>query len=296
MKKITISFFALASILFLACSNSSGNDTQTANSKKTNEKTLKRYGVKSGIVKYKLTINGKIMGGEVSGSGTKELYFKNWGAKELVKEDSKQVTKINIFGQKKTDVSETHNIDKLDNGKSYSVDTKNKVIYVKDDPAMEMVKMFNNGDAEEVGKQLLESMGGKQIGKEKYKGYMCEVWEIPGGKQWIYKGVPLKLEMNLMGVHTIQEATEAKFDINVPEKYFELPNYPLQEMETGYGGGFTDDDKDEIKNNVRQIKKMSYEEYKKMLKENDPDAAQMSEEQIKASYNLMQKMAQAMGN
>ncbi len=295
MKKILISLFTLASILFLACSNNSGAKEESRDSDKASqENKIKRYNVKSGIVKYKINIQGKVMGSEVSGSGKKELYFKDWGAKELKKEDSKQVTKINVFGHKKTEVNEVHSIDKFDNGKSYTVDTKNKIIYLRRDPAMEMVKNFNNGDAEEVGEKMLESIGGKKIGTGKVQSYTCDIWEIPGGKQWIYKGIPLKIDMNVMGIHTVQEATEAKFNTDVPDKYFELPNYPIQKEESYLSDKEYEAENQEMRKNAKQMAKMSYEDYKKMLKQNDPEASQMSEQEIRASYKMMKNMAKMM--
>ncbi len=297
MKKEIISTFLFISILFLACSNNSSGDTLKDNQLTiSNKNTLKRYNVQSGIVKYKITTKGKVMGTEITGNGTKELYFKDWGAEELQKEDSKQVTKINILGHKKTEVQETHTMNKLDNGKSYTVDTGNKVIYVRRDPAMGMVKMFNKGDAEEVGKKMLESIGGKKIGTEKVLGYTCEVWQIPGGKQWIYKGVPLKIDMDVMGVHTVQEPVKAEFNIKVSDKYFDLPDYPVKETEDMMSDEEYEGEQAEMKENLKKIKKMSYKEYKKMLLEDDPEASQMSEQEIKASYEMMKKMANAIGD
>ncbi len=298
MKKI---FSIVLLISLMSCSNADKTaeltGSETAVGKNSNTETnLKRYAVKSGIVKYKTTINGKVMGQTVSGEGTEELYFKNWGALELKKEDSKKTTKINMFGQKKTEVEEIHTINKLDNGKSYSVNFKNKTIFLRRDPAMEMMKTFNNGDVESAGKKMLESIGGKKIGNENILGYNCEVWQIPGGKQWIYKGLPLKLEVSMMGIKTINEATSARFNTSVPDKYFELPDYPIQKEE-----GFRNDaeyskDKAEMKKNAQKLQKMSYEEYKSMLKKNDPEEYKnMSEKEMKASYQMMKKMANAMG-
>ncbi len=298
MKKI---FSIVLLISLMSCSNADKTaeltGSETAVGKNSNTETnLKRYAVKSGIIKYKTTINGKVMGQTVSGEGTEELYFKNWGALELKKEDSKKTTKINMFGQKKTEVEEIHTINKLDNGKSYTVDFKHKVIYLRRDPAMEMMKTFNNGDVESAGKKMLESIGGKKIGNENILGYNCEVWQIPGGKQWIYKGLPLKLEVSMMGIKTINEATSARFNTSVPDKYFELPDYPIQKEE-----GFRNDaeyskDKAEMKKNAQKLQKMSYDEYKSMLKKNDPEEYKnMSEKEMKASYRMMKKMANAMG-
>jgi len=298
MKKIKIlSLIMIMSFVFTNCNGNEGTekpkDKQTLTTETGSKNTIKRYMVSSGIVKYKTKISGKVMGSTVDGNGTEELYFKNWGALELKKTDQKQVTYINIFGQKKTEVTETHNIDKLDNGKSYSVDTKNKVIYVKRDPAIEMIKNFGDGDVGDASKKILESMGGKKIGNETFMGYDCEVWKIPGGKQWIYKGIPLKFEMTMMGITTTTVATEAKFDVNVPDKYFELPDYPIQEME-----GFQSDeeynaDQKEMKKNAQQMKKMTFEEYKNMVKQSDPETFKnTSEEELKMGYEMMKKMAE----
>lgn len=274
-----------------ACQNSSAENAQEIAGKIENtQNTLKRYNLKSGIIKYKTDIKGKVMGSTINGSGTEEVYFKDWGAVELKKSDSKQVTHINIFGQKKTEVNEEHTINKLENGKSYGVDMENKIIYVKNDPAMEMIKKFGNGDVVNAGEKMLEGMGGKKIGKEKILGYECDVWEIPGGKQWIYKGIPLKLEMTIMGITTTNTATEAKFNIDVPDKYFKLPDYPVQEIQNPLGDNLNDmpDMNDpETKKELEKMKNMSYDEYKKMVLEDEPGT---SEKEIKMGYQLMKAM------
>jgi hypothetical protein len=290
-------FIGMIGILSLSCQNSKSTETSNlaTNIDQNTSPKLKRYSLKSGIVKYKSKINGKVMGSTITGNGTEELYFKDWGAKELKKSDEKKVTHINIFGQKKTEVTETHTLNKLENGKSYNVDFKNKIIYVQQDPALTMVKNFGNGDVETTGKKMLESMGGKQVGTEKILGYTCDVWEIPGGKQWIYKGIPLKLQMTIMGVTTTNQATEAKFNINVPDKHFILPDYPIQELNTG-DMSLDDEDVNIDQKNIEMIKKMSFEDYKKMLKQDDPEAfKQMSPNELKMSYQLMKKMSQQMG-
>ncbi len=292
-----LSFFFL--IFLTQCKNNTSNDenrqTIANNLSPESETTLKRYDLKSGIVKYKTNISGKVMGSTIKGSGTEELYFKNWGAVELKKRDEKKVTHINIFGQKKTEVDEEHTINKLDNGKSYNVDVKNKVIYVTRDPAMEMMKTFNNGNVVNPGEEMLKSMGGKKVGTEKILGYNCEVWEIPGGKQWIYKGLPLKLQMTVMGITTTNEATQAKFNTSVPDKYFKLPDYPVQQMDSYQNDDEYAADQKEMKANAAKLKKMSYQDYKQMLQQNDPQSYKnMSEEEMKMSYKMMKKMAEHM--
>jgi len=295
---IYILSFAL-SFTMLACQNThTGNNQSLANNiSKASKPSLKRYNVKSGMVKYVTKIHGKMMGSNISGSGTEELYFKDWGNLELKKKDEKKITHINIFGQKKTEVEETHTINKLDNGKSYMVDSKNKLIYLRRDPAMEMMKTFNNGNVVDPGKKMLESMGGKKVGKEKILGYTCDVWEIPGGKQWIYKGLPLKIVMTIMGVTSSTTAVSAKFNTNVADSHFKLPDYPIQKEEGYLNDKAYAKDQAEMRKGAEKMKNMSYEQYKQMLKKDDPEEYKnMSEKDIKMGYQLMKKMAQQMSH
>jgi hypothetical protein len=303
MKKVLYLSLLLFAFTLTNCGNAN-NDKQTEIAsvaknmvkEKNDDAKLKRYLVKSGIILYKTSTTGKVMGSTISGSGTEEIYFKDWGAVELKKSDNKKVTKMNIFGQKKTDVVEEHTINKLDNGKSYSVDTNNKVIYLRRDPAMEMMKTFNGGDVVDPGKKMLESMGGKIIGKEKILGYTCDLWEIPGGKQWIYKGLPLKLEMTVMGVTSKTEATSAKFNVAVPDKYFELPDYPIQKEEGYQNDEEYAQDKAEMKKQAAKMKNMTFEQYKAMVHKEDPETRNMSDEELKMGYQIMKKIANNMSN
>ena len=53
------------------------------------------------------------------GSGTENLYFKDWGALELKETTSEQTTTMKFFGTEKVETTSTHVINKLDNGESY---------------------------------------------------------------------------------------------------------------------------------------------------------------------------------
>lgn len=258
------------------------------------DKTLKRYEVKSGMVEYTLSTKGKMMGSTTEGKGTAKLCFKNWGAVELKEEQSKTVTVSKLFGRENKEVKQQHTMDKLDNGTSYSVDFEAQKIYTQKDVAMESVKMFNNGNANQTGKEMLKAMGGEKIGEEKVLSYPCEIWKALGTKMWIYKGVPLKEEATMFGVTTTKLATKANFNIAVPNQCFVLPEYPIVSM-----NGYMDNEEtsqpanshqEDSKYDLKEMQKMSYEEYKKMVLENDPDAKNMSEQELKQSYELLQLM------
>lgn len=271
MKKLSI-ILSIAIVLF-SCNSNSQNQ-------------LKRYNVKSGIVEYTTTISGKMMGSTITGNGTENLYFKNWGALELREQKSSQTTHVKFFGKEKTETTSSHTINKLDNGQSYSVDFNNKKITVGSDPAMELFKETNT-NASDGAKNLLESLGGEKIGDETYKGYICEVWTIMGGKQWIYKGVMLKMEMNTLGIKTITEATNVRFDVSVAETSFNLPDFPIEKTETYTSNS---EYQDEIDAGINEIENLSFEQWKKIAVSNDTEMKEMSDEELRETYNMIQKM------
>ncbi|NOR27811.1 MAG: hypothetical protein GQ540_04700 [Lutibacter sp.] len=274
MKKISI-ILSLA-VLLIGCNGNSQN-------------TLKRYEVKSGIVKYTNTISGKILGGKVKGSGTENLYFKNWGAVELKEVQSAQTTTMKFFGKVKTETTSTHAINKLDNGESYLADFDKKITYVGRDLAMDMFKKSGT-DAGKTGENMLESVGGKIIGNENVLGYNCDVWDINGAKQWMYKGVVLKIDITVFGIRTLTEATSAKFDVSVSDKNFELPDFPIQKTEGFMSNDEFNDELDEMDANMTEIQNLSFEEWKKMATKNDPEMREMSDEELRQTYDIIQKM------
>ncbi len=187
---------------------------------------LKRYAIRSGIVQYEKTISGKVLTSTVEGSGAGVLYFQDWGAEELNEDVVQQTTISKFFGKKKEETTNTHSMARLNNGEVHTVDFEQQKIYLGRDPAMDRIRETDS-DAGVIGEQMLESIGGKKVGKAQFLGYNCDVWEVPGGTQLLYKGVLLKLDVTVMGIHTVQVATSAKFNTSVPARYFRLPDYPV---------------------------------------------------------------------
>jgi hypothetical protein len=52
-----------------------------------------------------------------------------------------------------------------------------------------------------------------------------------GTKQCIYKGIPLKVVSDVMGIKNIEVATKAEFDISLSKDDFKLPDFPIYDME-----------------------------------------------------------------
>lgn len=178
----------------------------------------KRYEIKSGIVSYNISGGGNMMGVKNEMSGHKTLYFDDYGNIEI--QETQESTKM--MGH----TSKNHTKTKIQNGTIYAVDFKDKMITKQN-----MSEMMQGKDMSKVGKEMMEQMGGKKTGKGKVLGFECEIWDYMGSKLWLYKGVLLKIESNIMGIKRTEEATEAKFNVSIPSDKLALPDYPMQSLE-----------------------------------------------------------------
>lgn len=216
VKYLSILFFLVA---FVACDKEeSSEDT----------KSFKLYGVESGIIEYATTTIGTVASGTVTGSGSAQFYFENWGALSLENEEytNKTVVTIPISNEVITDIDNVHNTVKIDYEMYYDVDYEAKIIYSQETPIVAFMRLYNY-DAYEAGRQTLISAGGVQLDNEDYKGYDCEVWTVLASKSWIHKGVLLKIVTTLAGITITKEATDIKFDVPVNDSYFKLPDFEI---------------------------------------------------------------------
>ena len=185
------------------------------------------YDIKSGKVTYEIKGSGNIMGSTMKIVGKKRLIFDNYGASSVTEEN--KIQKQNIMGQ--TQVTKSHTMSYLKNGVVYVVDFDQKSITRMENMGMGMASaMGGQKSMAQVGKEMLKKMGGKKVGEDKVLGYRCEVWDLKGIKQCIYKGVTLKTTTNFMGLKTQEVATKAEFDISIPKESFKLPNFPIYDM------------------------------------------------------------------
>lgn len=278
MKKLSI---LLA--LFIAVTSCRGNESNSQD-----QEQFKRYKVKSGIVEYKTTIAGKVMGSKISGSGVQYLYFKNYGALELNEEISSQTSVMKFFGKEKKETTKSHTMNKIENGKNYSVDFDNEIITGGNIPGMML--MDEGKDAEDTGKEMLIAMGGEKIGDESFMGYNCEVWTVMGAKQWLHKGVLLKMEMSTLGISTITEAVAVEFDVSVPDSKFELPNFTIEQAPEMVNTSELNEGLEGMDGEMDKIANMSFEDWKKNAQANDEEMRNMSDEELRQTYNMIQKM------
>lgn len=176
------------------------------------------YGVKSGIIKYKITITNDELASNLVGYGTGTLFFDIWGNKEIKEEE---ITKT-IGSYDNQQNTKSHQLIKEDNLTTYNVDFNHKIILKTVDSVKDIYKQTNNH------KNILTQYGGIKLNNEIINGYNCEVWSINGTKQWLYKGIPLKSQVKIMGIVTTKETISANFNVDLHDEIFDLPNYPIK--------------------------------------------------------------------
>jgi hypothetical protein len=190
---------------------------------------IKLYDVKSGKIEYEIKGSGNIMGMiKTKTIGKKRVIFDVYGAQNLTEEN--KVSKETTEG--KTKVTKTHTLTYMKNAIMYKVLFDKKRIIRMENPALAMAAMMGAGtDMKNTGESIMKSMGGKKTGTDKVAGYTCDVWELMGTRQCIYKGITLKVETDMMGIKNAEIATKAEFDLALSEEDFKLPDFPIYDIE-----------------------------------------------------------------
>ena len=75
-------------------------------------------------------------------------------------------------------------------------------------------------------------------------GYTCEIWQMMHIKLWLYKGIMLKSEAEMMGIKHTTTATKVNLDISISEDDLKLPNFPIKSVSESmkYEGDENDED------------------------------------------------------
>jgi len=189
---------------------------------------IKLYEVKSGKITYEIKGSGEIMGSKMQTVGKKRVLFDEYGAKNLTEEN--KIEKQTVMG--KTSVTKLHTITYLKNSMTYHVNFTQKRIMRMENMGVAMAALMGGGkNMNQTSEEMMTKMGGKKIGRDKVLGYTCEVWDLMGTKQCIYKGVILRIETNMMGIKNTEVATKAEFDILLSNDDFKLPDFPIYDME-----------------------------------------------------------------
>ena len=247
------------------------------------KENYKVFPFKSGIIKYKQ---------EGSAKGTHVKYIDKYGYKQADYTE----TEMKIFG-----MSTKENTGVILIGPEvYTIDYKANSASVGNNPVYEMYAKSDGSNYEELGKKALASLGFKNTGKTgTVLGKKCTIWDGTMGKIWIWKHLPLKSVTNIMGIKITETAVSIKIGAKIPSNKFKVPSdVKVEKIDTqqSFGGmedmfGAQDQVSSEDKNAMKQVANMSYRDFRKMLKEEDPD---MSEEEIKQTYKMTKQVSKFM--
>lgn len=189
---------------------------------------IKLYDVKNGKIEYEIKGSGEIMGQKMQTVGKKRVIFDQFGAKNLTEEN--KIEKQTVMGQKK--VTKTHTMTYMKGSMVYHVSFDNRRIMRTGNMGAGMAMLMGGGkNMKQTGEEMMKKIGGKKTGTDKVLGYTCDVWEMMGTKQCIYKGIPLRVETDVMGLKNTETATKAEFDISLSKDDFKLPDFPIYDME-----------------------------------------------------------------
>ncbi|MDB4334805.1 hypothetical protein OAA06_00445 [bacterium] len=176
------------------------------------DEELTQYTVKSGHIEY--TMSG-------STKGTRSLWWDDFGDKSY--EETNATTVIKMFGMENKEV--VHNVTITVGDKYWSANlldnTGESGTYDYKDAADAIAKSMTEEEAKKLEQQMLDALNGEKLGKETFLGKSCEVLQILGtNKIWVYKGIALKTNAQIMGIVANEAATKFEENISVPSSKF----------------------------------------------------------------------------
>jgi len=216
IEKLLPAFLMLLILLFQpACSSDDNETPENINTKKNKtEKKIfvtdqKIFGIKSGIIDYEIT---------GSQTGTKKLYFDDWGRKQA--EFTNSTIKVGKY-------TKHSNLLKITKGDwQYIMDLENETGIKRENPIIENIIELNNQiNYGEFGEQLILINGGFESGGDIVADKNCRVYEFKSKntKSWIWNWLMLKSETKRGNVDITVIAKNIEEDITIPDTVFSPP-------------------------------------------------------------------------
>lgn len=218
MKKLL--FLLIASTAFIACNNSSKDEKDSnpkdSADKKKESKTSEapaggRYGIKSAKVVMATNLP-KEMGATVV-----TTYFDNYGKESYTETTTEMKMKGMPAMPKQILLMDGEYVYSWTAGAKTGVKTK--------------ITTYNNPkdiDFEKMAKEAAGNMKIKKIGTETFFGKTCDVYEMDNaqlgkGKFLTWKGIPMRSEMNAMGMAVVTEVKELDENPSIDASKFKAP-------------------------------------------------------------------------
>ena len=216
IKKLLPAFLMLLILVFQpACSNDENKTPETITTKKSKkEKKIfitdqKIYGIKSGIIEYEIT---------GSQTGTKKLYFDDWGRKQA--EFTNSTIKVGKY-------TKHSNLLKITNGDwQYIINLENKTGLKRENPVIEkIIELKNQTNYGDFGEQLLLISGGFESGGDIVADKKCKIFEFKkqNSKSWIWNWLMLKSETKRGKINITVVAKNIEENVFVADTVFNPP-------------------------------------------------------------------------
>lgn len=195
-------FFVLSLTILAACSKTEekkveGADQQNVKSQETKTPVINhRYGIKSGFIKYTAPMNTN-----------QELYFDDYGAKELF------ITSIDLG------IAKSKTIEIRMDGYSYSYEEGKK-------EGIKRKRYTNDMDYSKADSEMMARYKLKDLGTETIAGKECKKFSTEFGKSpivtWTWNNIMVKTITQMSGDDFTIEAVKIQ-ETSVDPKLFELP-------------------------------------------------------------------------
>ena len=107
---------------------------------------------------------------------------------------------------------------------------------------------MSEAEQKKYNEDIIRSFGGEKLGTDKILGRTCDKFSIMGSYTWIYKGISLKLETNVMGITANEIPISFEENISIPNSRFQPPTgitfVDMAEHQAMYSGmeSYEDDD------------------------------------------------------
>lgn len=232
------------------------------------QQKIQQYAVKSGYVEYELSGNTK---------GTKSIWWDNYGS--LSRTETKSVSVSKVFGI--ITETKTHDILIMNGKQFWSANLIENTGQKGSLPCYQEMAQINENMSEaekqKMGKDILEAFGGEIIGTENILGNKCEVVKLMGAKCWIYKGITLKSNAEMLGIKTTETAVKFEKNISISKsKFTPLGNITYEDQsqyqQQMFGGmhsnSFEDDDSDDEELDLIPVN-YPYSKFEKLANEFD---------------------------
>lgn len=216
MKKYA--WYFLVIMAFTSCKNklsdsTAANSTEEAVTTETAAPTDGRYELKSGIVETETVMPGGM------GTSVMKLIFDDYGKKKK----TEITTAMSFAGKGMNTVSSTLLLDNYIYAWSSEMKTGTKMQY---DPSA--VDLRKDMDFSKMTDELRQKYNYKEEGEETINGKSCKVYsysvEEMSGKVWLWKQIPLKMEMEVGGQKILTNFKSIQENVNIPAESFQIPS------------------------------------------------------------------------